>query len=172
MSGCMGGYSPEDSMRKRKEIVIGGLGNLLMTDEGIGICVVRESMVRAKHFPEVDFVELGSSVIGVVHAIAGRRKAILIDCVWMGEPAGTIRRFSPDEVVSTKAMAHFSLHEGDVLGALELSRKLGEYPEEVAIFGIQPESIVLGDSLSSTLRERLDNYVEMILRELNGDYDA
>jgi len=165
-------YSPEVNTGERKEIVFGGLGNLLMTDEGIGVCLVRELMAMAKRFPEVDFVELGSSVIDVVHVIAERRKAVLIDCVWMGEPAGTIRRFSPDEVVSTKAMTHFSLHEGDMLGALELSRKLGEYPEKVVIFGIQPESIVLGDSLSSTLRERLDSYVEIILRELNGGYDA
>ena len=159
-------------MREHKEIVVGGLGNPLMTDEGIGICVVGKSMAGAERFPHVDFVELGSSLMGVVHAIAGRRKAVLVDCACMDEPAGTIRRFSPDEVVSTKAVTHFSLHEGDLLSALELSRKLGEYPGEVVIFGIQPESMARGDSLSPTLRERLEDYVEIILRELNGDHDA
>ena len=168
MSGCVGVYLPELRMQERKEIIIGGLGNLLMTDEGIGIYVVRELMTRAERFPHVDFVELGSSWIGVVHAVARRRKAVLVDCVCMGEPAGTIRRFSPDEVVSIKAMTRFSLHEGDILSALELSQKLGEYPREVVIFGIQPESMALGDSLSSTLQERLKKYVEMILRELSG----
>ncbi|MFC2047467.1 hydrogenase maturation protease [Chloroflexota bacterium] len=168
----MGGYSPEISIGERKEIVIGGLGNLLMTDDGIGICLVRELMVMAERFPKVDFIELGSSVIDVVHAIAKRRKVVLIDCIWMGESAGTIRRFTPDDVVSIKTMTHFSLHEVDMLGALELSRKLGEYPGEVVIFGIQPEIVVLGDSLSSTLWERTDSYVEKILRELNRGYNA
>ncbi len=159
-------------MKERKDVVVVGLGNLLMTDEGAGLHVVHELMARSERFSHVEFIELGSSSMAVVHTIAGRQKAVLIDCVWMCEPAGTIRRFSPDEVVSTKTITRFSLHEGDMLGALELSRKLGEYPGEVVIFGIQPESIVLGDSLSSTLRERLDTYVEIILRELDGDYDA
>ena len=54
----------------------------------------------------------------------------------------------------------------------DMSRKLGEYPGEVVIFGIQPESMALGDGLSSTLQERLGDYVEMILQELNGVQDA
>ncbi|MFC1999558.1 hydrogenase maturation protease [Chloroflexota bacterium] len=153
-------------MPQSKGIVVGGLGNSLMTDEGVGLCVVRELAAMSERFSNVDFVELGSSLMNVVHAIAGRRKAVLIDCALMDEPAGTIRRFSPDEVVSTKPMAHFSLHEGDLLHVLELSRRLGECPEEVVIFGIQPQSMALGDGLSSMLRERLKDYVKMIGAEL------
>jgi len=159
-------------MRERKDIVVVGLGNLLMSDEGAGVYVVRELMTRSECPSHVDLVELGSSLMGAVHAIAGRRKAVLVDCAHMGEPAGTMRRFSPDEVVSTKTQTCFSLHEGDLLGALELSRKLGEYPMEVVIFGIQPEKIWLGDGLSPALRERLGDYVEMILRDLDGGRGA
>ena len=159
-------------MPQSRGIIVGGLGNSLMTDEGVGLCVVRELEARSESFSNVDFVELGSSLMNVIHAIAGRRKAVLVDCALMDEPAGTIRRFSPDEVVSIKTMTHFSLHEGDLLSALELSRKLREYPGEVVIFGIQPESMALGDGLSSTLQERLGDYVEMILQELNGVQDA
>ena len=104
--------------------------------------------------------------MNVVHAIAGRQKAILIDCACMDEPAGTIRRFTPQDVVSIKAMAHFSLHEGDLLDALKLSQVLGECPGEIVIFGIQPESMEFGDGLSPVLREQMGNYVEMISREL------
>jgi hydrogenase maturation protease len=155
-------------MPQPKGIVVGGLGNPLMTDEGIGLCVVRELAASSERFSHVEFLELGSSLVNVVHAIAGRQKAILVDCAFMDEPAGTIRRFSPSEVVSTKTMAHFSLHEGDLLGALELSMKLGECPREIVIFGIQPESVVLGDGLSSTLQEQLDNYVEIVGAELRA----
>lgn len=168
----MGTNSRDICMRARKNTVVVGLGNLLMTDEGAGIHVVRQLMTKSEQFAHVDFADLGSSLMSVVHAIAGRRKVILIDCAFMDEPAGTIRRFSPDEVVSTKAMIHFSLHEGDLMGLLELSRKLGEYPGEVVIFGIQPESMAISEGLSSTLRKQLGNYVEMIIQELNGDPNA
>jgi len=152
---------------ERKNIVVGGLGNPLMTDEGIGIYVLRELMTKSECPDNVEFVELGSSVMNVVHAIAGRQKAVLIDCACMEKPAGTIQRFSPDEVFTTKALMHFSLHEGDLLDVLKLSRRLGEYPQDVVIFGIQPESMTLGEGLSPPLQERLANYTEVVLQELN-----
>ncbi|MFA4835979.1 MAG: hydrogenase maturation protease, partial [Dehalococcoidia bacterium] len=90
--------NPSFLKMERRGIIVGGLGNPLMTDEGIGIHVISELAARSGCSPDVDFVELGSSVMNVVHAIAGRQKAILIDCALMDEPAGTIRRFHPDEV--------------------------------------------------------------------------
>jgi len=151
---------------ERKGTVVVGLGNPLMSDEGIGIYILRKLMAKSEHSDNVHFVELGSSVVNVIHAIAGRQKAVLIDCALMERPAGTIRRFSPDEVSSTKALTHLSLHEGDLLAALELSRRLGEYPQDVVIFGIQPENMAPGEGLSFTLRNRLEEYVEVIGAEL------
>ncbi|MFC2013834.1 hydrogenase maturation protease [Chloroflexota bacterium] len=150
-----------------KGTVVGGLGNTLMSDEGIGIHVLREVMACPECPENVEFVELGSSAINVVHAIAGRQLAVLIDCAFMDELAGTIRRFTPDEAISTKILTHLSLHEGDLLGALELSRRLGEYPQNVVIFGIQPEGISPGEYLSSPLREHLATYAATVLQEVN-----
>ncbi|MFC1907567.1 hydrogenase maturation protease [Chloroflexota bacterium] len=152
---------------EHKGIVVGGLGNTLMSDEGIGIHVLREIMACAECPENAEFVELGSSVMNVVHAIAGRQKAVFLDCAFMDEPAGTMRRFTPDEAISTKILTHLSLHEGDLLGALELSRRLGEYPQNVVIFGIQPKSITPGEHLSSPLQERLTAYTTAVLQELN-----
>jgi hydrogenase maturation protease len=152
---------------EHKDIVVGGLGNTLMSDEGIGIHVLREVMACPERPENIEFVELGSSAMNVVHAIAGKQKAVLIDCAFMNEPAGTIRRFTPDEATSTKTLTYLSLHEGDLLGALELSRRLGEYPQNVVIFGIQPESITPGEHLSSPLQERLATYATAVIQELN-----
>ena len=154
-------------MGNRKDVVVVGLGNLLMTDEGAGLHVIYGLMAMSEHIGHVDFIELGSSALSLVHAIAGRQKAILIDCACMDQPAGTICRFTPEDVISNKATADFSLHEGDLLGELELSRQLGEYPNEVIIFGIQPKSMLPGEDLSPELRERLESYIEIIAKELD-----
>jgi hydrogenase maturation protease len=154
-------------MNERKGIVVVGLGNTLMTDEGIGIHILRQLMSCSERLTHVDLVEAGSSTMAVVHAIAGRQKAILIDCARMGEAPGTIRRFTPDDVVSTKTLPGLSLHEGDLLSALELSHKLGEHPQQVVIFGIQPETIGPGEGLSPTLRQRLQEYVGAVGPELD-----
>jgi hydrogenase maturation protease len=153
-------------MQQIKDIVVIGLGNPLMTDDGVGIYVVRELAARPEFADCIDFVELSDSFMGVIHAIKRTRKAVLIDCVCMNRPAGTMRRFTPNDVVDLKMMTTFSLHQGDVLNALKLSRQLGEYPDDVVIFGIQPQRVTPGGSLSPVLRRRLVEYVEMICAEL------
>ena len=148
--------------------VVIGLGNPLMSDEGIGSRLITELAGRS-HREEsagVLFLDLGTSGAKVLHAIAQKRKAIFLDCVFMGERPGAIRRFTTDDVRSLKILSRFSFHEADLLGILELSRKLGECPPEVVLFGIEPHEIVPGDTLSSALQTRIGDYLSAIQAEL------
>ena len=150
--------------------VVIGLGNPLMGDEGIGIRLIAEFTRRPSggEYADVLFLDAGTAGVGILHAIARKRKAVFLDCVLMGEQPGTIRRFSPGGVRSRKTLGRFSFHEADLLGILELSRKLGEYPEEVVIFGIEPRNIAPGASLSPALEARVQEYAAMIRSELSS----
>jgi hydrogenase maturation protease len=150
----------------RKPVVVLGLGNPLMADEGIGVQLVERLMESAAACPAVDFVDAGTGGLSILHHIEGRRKAVVIDCAFMGEPPGAIRRFTPEEVQSTKVLAHQSLHEADLMRILAMARELGQVPEEIVIFGIQPERVEPGQGLSRTLVERIEEYISMILHEL------
>jgi hydrogenase maturation protease len=152
---------------KRSTIVL-GLGNPLMADEGIGICLIERLAEAAGDRPDVDFVDAGTGGLAVLHQIEGRRKAIFIDCAYMDEGPGTIRRFRPEEVRSTKVLAHQSLHEADLLRIIDMARQLGQAPEEIVIFGIQPERIEPGIGLSPALSDRIDEYLAVLLRELKA----
>lgn len=149
-----------------KPTVVIGLGNLLMSDEGIGIHVLRALGERAGGLQDADLVDAGTSGMSALHAMANRRKAVFVDCAFMGEKPGAVRRFTPSQVSSHKQLPGFSLHEGDLLDAIELSRKLGECPGEVVIFGIQPERVAPGETLSPVLRDRLREYVELVHAEV------
>ena len=148
-----------------KEVVVIGLGNPLMSDEGIGVRVVQALESGAVH-PRADFIDAGTSGMKALHAMAGRAKAILVDCAKMGAAPGTLRRFGPDQVASRKQLPGFSLHEGDLLNAIELSRRIGECPAEVVIFGIEPERVEMGESLSPSLARRLGEYVKAVEAEI------
>ena len=147
-------------------IVVVGIGNILKTDEGIGVRILQELYKCADEFPSVDFVDLGSGGMGLLHTIAHRTKAVIIDCAFMGKAAGTINRFAPEQVATQKLLAGVSLHEGDVLNILALSRRLREAPKEIVIFGIEPYSIDPGEDLSTELEKRLGTYVSQIKEEL------
>ena len=153
----------------RKPVVVLGLGNPLMADEGIGVHLVERLMGSADQYPSIDFVDAGTGGLSLLYQIEGRRKAIVVDCAFMDEPPGTIRRFTPDQVQSVKALAHQSLHEADLMQIIALARRLGQAPDEIVIFGIQPERVEPSLGLSRTLTERMDEYISAILHELRAE---
>lgn len=148
-------------------ILVAGLGNIWMRDDGIGVRVVRELAGCYKTEGQVEFLEAGMSGMRVLHALAGRRAAVLVDCACLDQPAGAWRWFEPDEVVSRQSLRGL-VHEGDVLAVLELSRSLGECPDQIQILGIQPAVVEPGEGISPGLEARLPEYVECLAAQLRA----
>ena len=150
-----------------KPILIICLGNPLMRDEGIGIRLASELLVHLTDNPDVEVLELGTGGLSVIHAIAGREKTVFVDCAIMGQAPGLMLRFTPGQVRSLKVRMRYSLHEGDLLNTLELSRRLGECPDDIVIFGIEPKEIAHGEGLTGELENNIQQYVQTILKELD-----
>lgn len=156
----------------RNPIVVVGVGNLLMGDEGIGIRLLELLQESLPHLPDVDLVDVATSGARLLHAVAGRRKAIIVDCAFQGTAPGTLSRSNPEALRSIKELSGLSLHEGDVLEALHLSRVLGECPAEVIVFGIQPARVAPGQDLSPELARQLPLYLDAILAEISRPVPA
>ena len=105
-----------------------------MGDDGIGIELIARLRKLKDRLPNTEFMDVGLSVHSVLHALVGREKAILIDCGHMNLEPGTLRRFERDEVISRRCNPHLTFHGMNLLTVLDLSRSLGELPDEVAIF--------------------------------------
>lgn len=148
---------------QNRPILLAGLGSPLMTDEGVGVYLAEEIAHRDLLPNSVEVLELGTGNLNVIHAIAGRRMVVFIDCARMGCDPGTMRRFGMEDVVSRKVQPNWSAHEGDLLNLLEISRTIGELPNEVVLFGIEPERIGYGESLSPTLQSRFEDYLTRIV---------
>jgi hydrogenase maturation protease len=151
----------------KKPVIVIGLGNTLMSDEGVGVRVVQRLLDFAGRFPSVDFAEAGTGGMSILHLIRDKDKAIFIDCAKIGEEPGVIRKFTPQEIKSAKVLAHQSLHEFDLIKIINMAYKLGQCPAEVIIFGIEPQSVKPGRELSKILTDKLDEYVTMIRKELS-----
>ena len=146
--------------------VVIGLGNRLLSDEGIGLVLLEALAREAAEFPSVDFLELGTGGLTVLHALAGRKTAVILDCARMGAAPGVMRRFTPDMVRASDAPSYFSLHEGALLDLINLLRRVGDCPERIIIFGIQPETLAPGETVSPILQARLPEYLALITKEL------
>lgn len=148
--------------------VVIGLGNRLLSDKGIGLVILEALARKATEFPNVDFLELGTGGLAVLHALAGRKTALILDCARMGAAPGTMRRFTLDTVRASDAPPRLSLHKGNVLDLIALVRRMGECPERVIIFGIQPGTLAPGETVSPVLQARLPEYCALITKELKA----
>lgn len=157
-----------------KPAIVIGLGNPIMADEGIGSAVVGAlaGLAEAGKLPteNVEYLDGGCGGMYLLHSIAERKKVILIDCARMGLEPGAIRRFTPDEVQTVKQMTHLSLHEVDILRVLELAEMIGQCPEEIVIFGIEPAKIEPHIGLTDVLQRRLPDYLADIVRDIEQFY--
>ena len=147
--------------------IIIGIGNPLMGDDGIGSSLVNELAAEYAGRAGLEFADVGVSGMRVLHLLAGRKKAVIIDGARMRAEPGEIRRFTPDEVTARNLLAHLDTHEGNLLEIIDLARRLGELPEEVVIFGIEPADLAPGERLSLTLADRLESYRQIISKEFS-----
>lgn len=148
----------------RKSVVVIGVGNRALSDEGVGCRVVCRVASRASSHAEV--IDAGLPGPGLASLLQGREKAIIVDAVDADMPPGTVYRFVPDEVVSTQARGCISLHEGNLLHYVELAEALGMSAKEVVIVGIQPEKFSPGEQLSAPVEKAVPKAAETVLEEI------
>lgn len=154
-----------------KDTIVIGLGNPLMADEGIGVVLVERltelaAQGKVPGAEAVEFYDGGTGGMSLLHKIAGRQKAVLIDCALMKTAPGTIRRFTPADVQTVKSLSHLSLHEVDILRVVELSQQLGECPDQFVCFGIEPHAIENRMGLTPELEAQIPQYLTEILSEI------
>ena len=103
-----------------KDILILGIGNILLKDEGVGVHVVRR--MKEMSFPKnVELLDGGTAGFDLVDFIGGYRKLIVIDAVNGGERPGTIYRLT-EENLNIGPKAIMSFHEIDFLDALYIKQ--------------------------------------------------
>ncbi|MGD8989225.1 MAG: HyaD/HybD family hydrogenase maturation endopeptidase [Syntrophobacterales bacterium] len=150
-----------------KQIMILGVGNLLFTDEGVGVRVA-EALQDRYEFPEnvrvVDGGTLGLNLLGI---ISDTDHLIVVDAVRNNGDPGTLYRLAGEEIPK-RIRAKNSLHQVDLLEALTCCQALDKVPETV-IIGVEPEDITtLGIELTPTVSARVEDLVNRVLEELTS----
>jgi hydrogenase maturation protease len=136
-------------------IVIIGVGNLLLMDEGIGIHAVK-ALQEIDLPPDIKLIDGGTSPDLIAYTRAGD-KIIIIDAARAGGEPGAIYCFKPEDLAEGKRSL--------VVENLNLMRLSGNAPREIVIIGIEPGKIEFGTELSSELEKRLPKIIEIVLKE-------
>ena len=154
-----------------ERMLIIGVGNLLLKDEGVGVQVARQLQKRALP-PEVEVCDGGVGGIGLLDYFRRTSKLLLIDAAEMNLKPGAVVRFTPREVKDSGHRVKFSTHDVGLAEVLKLAEALGLCPEEVVIIGIQPKEIAWGEELSPAVQASLPGVVEMVMKEISSNFIA
>ena len=149
-----------------------GLGNSILTDDGVGIYAAREvgrRLADAGCDTNVDIVESEVAGFALMELMAGWKQVILIDSIQFDDlEPGTVVRIKPDDLHTSLRIR--SVHDINLPTALELGRQLGlEMPAELTIFGIQAENaLTFGESLTDAAARGMNEAVELVLKEIRN----
>jgi hydrogenase maturation protease len=151
----------------RCPVLVLGMGNILLEDEGLGVRALEQLSRNYVLPPGVELLDGGTTGMGLLDDIGGREHVLVLDAVQNGEPPGTLVVMRDDEVpvyFGIRVTPH-QLGLADVLATLELS---GEQPGSVTVLGMVPHSLEMSLELSEPISARLEELVEMAAGELTA----
>ena len=143
-----------------------GVGNLLMSDEGIGLRVL-ERLVTTYHVPEEVLVLDGGTLgLDLLYYLEGKTNLLLVDAIEANKEPGFIVRLEGDQVPARLSLK-ISPHQIGITDMLFAAKLKGIFPPNIVLWGIQPEKVEIGLDLSSTLQGKVDYLVAQVIHELN-----
>lgn len=160
-------------------VFILGIGNALLTDEGVGVRAVNELERRFVFPPEVEVLDGGTAGIELLRHILGHEYLIIIDAMLFRKPPGTITRLQGEEVPAA-FRTRISPHQLGLSDLLAAGRLTGDLPENLILFGVEPESVDIGLELSPEVERSMEALLAAVVGEVavlghvlqpvNGDF--
>ena len=146
-------------------ILVLGIGNLLLQDEGAGVRAVEEFGRRFVTPAGVELLDGGTSGIELLQYIQGKDYLILLDVVKSGNPPGTFIRLEGESVPALfqKKISPHQLGLSDLLATAQLIDRM---PKRVVLFGIEPKSIETGLEMSDEVGGAIGRLADMVALEL------
>lgn len=156
----------------QKEILILGIGNYLMGDEGIGVHLAQQ-LENELLPPGVDVLDGGTGGFHLLSYFEQYKTVIIVDATLDNNPAGTIRLIKPRFASDfPKAMSTHDIGLKDLTGALQLMDKMTSvYLFVVSIDSLQQQSIELSPEMAAVLpllKQQLFELIERVQHRLTA----
>lgn len=132
-----------------------GLGNLLLTDDGVGLTLLEQLQKSRDWGDKVEFIDGGTRGIVLLTYLEDRRALLVLDAIGLGDEPGTIRVIEGYENFLHMASAPGSAHEGNALQLLQSAYIIGMAPLRVAVVGVAPAEMQTNIGLSEVVQKAL-----------------
>ena len=148
-----------------RKILILGVGNILYTDEGVGVRAVERLLETYDFSDNVTLMDGGNLGMRLMQPLMDSDYCIVLDAVLGGDQPGTIYRFTGEDLRKSLAFKD-SMHQSDLVDTLIYCELVGKRPDTVVI-GMEPYDFKnMSIELSPTVADRVPAMIEIALKEL------
>jgi hydrogenase maturation protease len=148
-----------------KKIMVVGIGNLIMQDDGAGVHVV--NCLSEMDIPaEVELIDGGTYSYDLVDFFCQGDTIIVIDAMQAGGEPGTIYRAPLEQLGLQFDSALISVHDLGFVQAAQHVNMLGHYPQ-ILVYGIEPKTLGLGLELSPEIAAQVPKVAELIKKDID-----
>lgn len=155
-------------------VLVLGLGNELLGDDGFGPVLIREIEQKYRESaPEVECLDGGTQGLALLGRISRRKALIVLDALMTGQAPGTVSVLAGEDIFQKSSHRATTAHEGNAGELLAAARLLQELPEQIFLVGMEPETIrtqlglskAVEDALPAALKQACD-LIERVRHEL------
>jgi hydrogenase maturation protease len=131
------------------KVLVLGIGNTLLADEGVGIAAMRELEAKLGRIGNLAFLDGGTLSFTLAVAISECEALLVLDAAELNSAPGTVRAFEGtdmDRFLGENRKS--SVHEVGLIDLMSISLLTGHWPQQRALIGIQPGFTGWGETLT------------------------
>ncbi len=146
-------------------ILVLGLGNILLKDEGVGVRVIERLQAEYTFPDDVLILDGGTLGLDLLAYIEDTPQIVIVDAVKAGTEPGALVRLANDEIPAFLG-PKVSPHQVGLQDLLALAKLRGHFPDEVILWGVQAERLEPGLDLSPAVAAQVEPLAARVLDEL------
>ncbi|MGB3702232.1 MAG: hydrogenase maturation protease [Anaerolineales bacterium] len=148
-----------------------GLGNPILTDDGVGVLVAEEVRARLPEDTPIDITEVSVGGLTLMETMIGYDRVILVDAFQRldGCCPGKVHKMSLEDLRSISPTQHSaSPHDTSLVTALEMGHRMGlQLPQDITIFAIEVENVMdFSDRPTPSVAAAIPQVTEAVLDEI------
>lgn len=146
-----------------ESVLILGIGNTLLSDEGIGVQLVNRMQQQIGKIAGVEYLDGGTLSFTLAEPIARADGLIVADAARMGEKPGTLQVFHNQQMDSYLKGNRASVHEVSLGDLIDIARLSDTLPDQRCLVGIEPENLDWGETLSEAVEPAMEKGISEIV---------
>ena len=147
-------------------IAIFGIGNILLSDDGVGIHIINRLKDEYKLPDYVEIIDGGTKGLDLLPLLENRDKVLFIDAANFKKEPGTIGTIEGDNIPAFLGQK-LSVHHIGIPDMLFAAKLMEITPPEMCLIGIQPESMETSIELTDAVSSKMDALLETVIKKLN-----